>query len=84
MMLVLCIDKGNGDPNKVILPEPGVVYKARKARGPIFSPTGSNIWYVLDKTGNFLQNPILFEQLPNDYLTNLSEISVKIETKILN
>ena len=80
-MLVLCISKGNGDPEKVTLPESGVVYRVISIHhGNIYSPTDSDLWYVLDKTGAFLQNPVLFEPLPDNFLTELSNVSLKQET----
>lgn len=73
-MYILCIDSGNG--YGYIRPEKGVVYSATKIElaNKKCGKCGSHTYYELSSIKGFIHSECLFEPLPDDILTNLSEI----------
>lgn len=84
--LVRCIDSGSGDPSLVQVPEYGVVYRVVDTIVNkcycLHKGGRSNIWYVLDKTGGFLQSSLLFEELPDNMLEAFMGVATEVEVDV--
>ena len=78
-MLLLCISEGN--PGIHTPPIAGRVYRLLGTfKYKTYIPTGTDKWYKIDDGTNCRHHHSLFEELPEDMLTNLQ--GEKVEDKL--